>query len=59
MDEATVKAWAADELKLNLEIEKHLTMMNTKFLAGDNLTASDFHFYAQVTSFAFNKNCNH
>ena len=59
VDEATVKAWAADNLKLNLDIEKHLDMMKTKFLAGDNLTAADFHFYAHVTSFAYNKNMNH
>ena len=59
VDEATLKAWVADNLKLNMDIEKHLGLMNTKFLAGDNLTASDFHFYAQVTSFAHNKHMNH
>ena len=59
VDDQTVKAWAEDNQKFNLSIEKHLTTMNTKFLAGDNLTASDFHLYAQITSFAHNKNCNH
>ena len=59
VDEATVKAWAADNMKLNLSIEKHLALMKSKFLAGDNLTASDFHLYALVYSFALNKNCNH
>ena len=59
VDEATVKAWAEDNMKLNVAIERHLTITDTKFLAGDTLTASDFHFFSHVTAFAFNKNMNH
>ncbi len=54
-----MQAWTADYVKFNLSIEKHLALMKSKFLAGDNLTASDFHLYALVYSFALNKNCNH
>jgi glutathione S-transferase len=46
-------------MKLNLAIERHLTITDTKFLAGDTLTASDFHFFSHVTAFALNKNMNH
>ena len=46
VDEETVKNWAEENMKLNLAIERHLTITDTKFLAGDTLTASDFHFFS-------------
>ena len=40
-------------------MERHLTITDSKFLAGDNLTAADFYLFAQIYSFALNKNMNH
>ena len=40
-----IKQWVTDSITFFDTIEKHLTKRNTKFLAGENLTASDFHLF--------------
>ena len=57
VDEESVKKWVEAQHKLNAAIERHLTVTDMKFCAGDNLTASDFWLITFYTDIPLNKNC--
>ena len=59
VSEEVVKAWAADMVTFNGHFERHLAKNGWKYLAGDNLTASDFHLYSNYHSIALNKTKKH
>ena len=52
-DEA-LKSWVTDSIAFNQTIEKHLVKWGWKFLAGENLTASDFHLFGYLNSIHLN-----
>ena len=49
-----LKQWVTDSIAFNETIEKHLAKWNTKFLAGDNPTACDFHLFGYLNSVHLN-----
>ena len=59
VSEEIVKAWTADQVSFNSQFEKHLTKNGWKYMAGENLTASDFHLYSYYNSIALNKTKKH
>ncbi len=59
VSEETLKKWVEDTVSFLTTIEKHLAKWQWKFLAGDNLTASDFHLYGYLTGSGIVLNTNH
>ena len=45
VSEENLKKWVDDTTNLLATFEKHLAKWQSKYLAGENLTASDFHLY--------------
>ncbi len=54
MSEEDIKKWMSYHVELNRQFESHLTRFGWKYMAGDNLTASDFILYAFYTQLALN-----
>ena len=57
--EENLKKWVEDTTSFLAHFEKHLAKFHWKYLAGENLTASDFHLYGFLTGSGVVLNTHH
>ena len=57
--EENLKKWVEDTTAFLATIEKHLAKWQWKYLAGENLTASDFHLYGYLAGSGLVLNTHH